>query len=320
MWWSRIIVFLFACTFLEACGPPPIRRQWTPIGPGLNYDINSIEFINSDSSIWITGGENDELGYIANASIQNTTWRVEVIANEPFYDLFVLDDQNFYLGGQNGLFARSTDGGINWDLGRIDSSRNINALFFFDELRGYAATGDEYDFGQLFETRDGGQNWELIFESDRTFRDIFFPDPSVGYLASYGFIFKTTNAGLSWEPTSAGGENFTGLYFFSADTGHACGGQGSIRYTFDGGENWRVTYPKSKPFAARRILNDIEFLTREIGYACGDRGDLFRSVDGGRTWAVVTRISDTWFTSLSVLRRDDVLVGDRDGNLFLVSP
>ncbi len=59
----------------------------------------------------------------------------------------------------------------------------------------------DYGNGQIFNSQDHGENWELQFETPGEFLErIQFVDKNTGYLCGdYGIIMKTTDGGNSWK-------------------------------------------------------------------------------------------------------------------------
>jgi hypothetical protein len=85
---------------------------------------------------------------------------------------------------------------------------DIVRLYFINDSTGFACGFSSTGLGQtrdgvLFRTKDGGQNWDLIFTENSTpnfgFNDIAFYDDKRGVLLGYyGKIFFTTDGGDTW--------------------------------------------------------------------------------------------------------------------------
>lgn len=90
-----------------------------------------------------------------------------------------------------------------------------------------------------------------------------------------------------WErqvlPPAYALDYYLDISFLPSDTrfGWACGREGSIVRTTDGGQTWRGTT------APIQFLESIQFLDRFTGYCSGPNG-IVRSDDGGATWYDVT--------------------------------
>ena len=79
---------------------------------------------------------------------------------------------------------------------------------------------------------------EEIFGRERTVAKIqFFPNGN-GYVAGQDKILKLDSLGKIINSKLFTGNNFKSIYFIDEHTGWACGFNGLIMQTSDGGENW----------------------------------------------------------------------------------
>ena len=161
--------------------------------------------------------------------------------------------------GDWSAILRTDDSGFNWSI--INTSYNINDVYFFDENSGFLIGGYTKNImhfiisrGNLFSTSNGGQTWNFkLGYSFREGRSLIFYDNSLGFsLASWGFQFqftqinKTIDGGNNWI-TVFESESFSGrdIFFHNEQTGFTVGryedstsaGAG-IMITSDGGDNW----------------------------------------------------------------------------------
>jgi photosystem II stability/assembly factor-like uncharacterized protein len=124
--------------------------------------------------------------------------------------------------------------------------------------------------------------------------------PNGNYIAvgDYGVALLSTNAGASWVVTyidSLGGNR--SIYeagFVDNNIGFACGLDGLLLKTTDGGATWTNLNSGS--------INDfwyIEMIDADTGYVCGSVTTLLKTTDGGSTWNPIT-ISGTSTTLYKV--------------------
>ncbi|MFZ4622334.1 MAG: Kelch repeat-containing protein [Bacteroidota bacterium] len=96
-------------------------------------------------------------------------------------------------------------------------------------------------------------------------------------------------------------KNLVGVHFVDKSQGFACGDNGTILKTIDGGVHW-----SGQTTGVSANLTQIQFISPLIGYAAsysGDGGTFIKSTDGGTTWYDFSlKTSDTrsggfWFFS-----------------------
>ena len=103
-----------------------------------------------------------------------------------------------------------------------------------------------------------------------------------------------------WQELQTGvSEDLYGVYCISQTQVVACGENGKILKTNDGGRSWDVVYEKPG-----YDMIHVAFSTPEVGYACGDsctwdetnhKGIMVKTTDGGATW---NELPNTEFVSL----------------------
>ena len=73
--------------------------------------------------------------------------------------------------------------------------------------------------------------------------------------------------------------NMFSVNMIDAQEGWACGNNGLIYHTNDGGMSWRI-----QPSGTREALFCISFVNAKIGWVCGNKGIILHTTDGGKTW------------------------------------
>lgn len=178
---------------------------------------------------------------------------------------------------------RTEDGGQSWERiddpfrGQLSGSTNTGIAFGSDQWGWVTKDNPQLIPGGafLFQSLDGGENWEAIFlppPQDLDWEEILvkckthqpaFTSPQTGLVA-----VECLDPDRS---SSAGNQKLT--YVFA---------------TSDRGENWQYTELSS-------VISDLEFADLQTGYAAGR--DIFRTEDGGETWQKVKTV--TWQGQLS---------------------
>ncbi len=130
------------------------------------------------------------------------------------------------------------------------TSNDLNSIFFINDSIGYVCGGSRYEKGDILKTDDGGITWkdQSTFEMTKALYKITFP---------------------------------------FHDTGFACGYDGMIFRTFDGGEQWQ--YFQSQYYEP---IHDVFMVSPDHGFSCGGNGYqsgyLLTTGDGGNSWTADT--------------------------------
>lgn len=145
------------------------------------YSNNNFQtFENQDvtgmvgSQIWDIEMPSSSIGYIANpvtAEIYKTTnggndWNLNFTEpdDNDFTAIHFIDENNGWAGGDNMTLYHTQNGGQSWVKQNVPSSlpeRGIYDIHFVDSNNGWLMTSG--NGGEIWRTRDGGQNWLLEF-------------------------------------------------------------------------------------------------------------------------------------------------------------
>lgn len=215
---------------------------------------------------------------------------------------------------KNPSYTEQTD----WQLTAISSEKNLNSIYFLDNLTGFVAGSS----GQILKTTDGGQNWKEInvgyngefysicsvneriycagengtllkfthnsqgwnrvtTNTKETLFNINFIDGNIGFITgSNGIILKSVDGGLTWQKIFDGvKENLFSSAFADENTGFAVGWNGTILKTEDQGSSWHKIN-----LDYRTYLKKILFVNQFLGFIVGGEGLILRTEDGGANW------------------------------------
>jgi len=255
--------------------------------------------------------------------------RVDIGTNLGIFGIQMTDDQNGYLCGQDGLVMRTRDGGKTWE--RLNSRTHlfIFGLSFPDRLHGYFV-GDR---ALVLSTVNGGESFtkrqlQRLFKPELADYALPYDEP-VLYSASFldvdhgwvvgelGRIWATENAGKTWNEQQQSlvpqlqrlpGPNddsrfadfllptFFSVSFRDPKNGAACGVEGWVVETKDGGKTWSFAHQADKPGAppdtrvpgaeilARDPLFSIDLFGGDQGITAGLTGTVLRLQPNG-AWA-----------------------------------
>ncbi len=233
----------------------------------------------------------------------------------------VISDQVAWVSGHEGSYARTTNGGTTWTVGKVPGAdtlqfRDVEA-FSADEA--YLMAAGPGEMSRIYHTSDGGANWTLEIQNaePKAFYDCFaFWDRTHGVVLSDQVGGRTvmleTTDGLSWSelattrvPAPAGTEggfaaSGTCLITMGKSLGWVATGAGSAARVFistDRGGQWTAI---TTPIAAGPTagLATIAFRDERHGTALG--GDVGKNddktsnnvtitSDGGRNWKLGSR-------------------------------
>jgi len=198
-----------------------------------------------------------------------------------------------YAVGENGMIAKSTDGGLTWSIQNSGVSVLLRSVFFLDANNGFACGAS----GLFLKTSNGGSTWSLIYSnSGQYFRAVDFPNSQIGFLAGRsGTILKTINGGSGWTTHGLGIQNsdVIQLQMVDVNTGYAtCSAadytNGYIFKTIDGGSTWTQVYSNSSVGLLALAVIDADTI-----YAGGNQEKIFKSTDGGSNWNLIYTGSNT---------------------------
>jgi photosystem II stability/assembly factor-like uncharacterized protein len=231
------------------------------------YPLTDIQFINSDTG-WLISGD------VHRTVDGGLSWLKSTLPGDPVSDLYFIDSQMGWCVGSGGLLYRSFNGGIDWQEKNSGTEKDLKAVYFVDEHKGWIA-GE----GVVLKSTDGGESWEMSYESQANFLKIQFLDESIGYVLADEVCIETTNGGADWQTvlpekaTTAG--SFSDICFINPIIGFISDNN-SLMKTTDGGVNW-VT----EPVFPDGGLKAIYFIDELSGWVVGSGGLIYHTESGG---------------------------------------
>jgi photosystem II stability/assembly factor-like uncharacterized protein len=142
--------------------------QWSEISipvQELGSEVFQGEFANGGGPGFIVGVLGDKWSQpsILRRLISTETWQSLIIPDLPEGILFgvsIPSEKFVYTCGTNGMIAKSSDGGEFWSVSKVPITKDLNAISFFDNSRGFAVG----DSGIILYTENGGVIPEVITE------------------------------------------------------------------------------------------------------------------------------------------------------------
>ncbi len=288
----RIIFYCFIFTLIQNTS----LSQWIQQNSGVTDDLRGISMININTG-WVCGDN----GNILKTTNSGVNW---INLNSGFnYSLtdiqFVNNNTGWVSTRIGGRIFKSTNGGTNWFL-QFETFQSINAIYFFDALKGWAAGNG----GEVFITANGGNTWDSV-EINISLNDIIFINEFTGWICGGGYIYKTTDGGYNWKWQHGGtvGGILSSINFININNGWALNLELYRLYkTTNSGNNWVLTDSLPDCFNAHHIL----FTSINTGYVSGDCGNLFKTTNGGLNWY-------QQFTGTNTFRKSAYFLNDTVG-------
>jgi photosystem II stability/assembly factor-like uncharacterized protein len=306
-WRTSIFVILILAG--TSCKKKGASFEMTRVDSGTTEQLRAIQMHNATTG-YIAGGERYESGVILRTTTGGATWAIAETSDKALFDLSATSAQRVFAGGIDGRLHRSYDEGQAWTKFQSITYKDIYGVAFRDGLIGVAVGGIGYSAGVLHRTTNGGFSWEED-TLDRELRDAAFVNLDVAYVCGFGLIMRSDDAGETWEGTTATGDFFNGLACVSTNLVYACGYNGTIVKTTDGGKNWKKQRNGSSIVVKKRYLHAIQFFDADQGYAVGRDGLILYTENGGEDWfeaksGVSDDLYDIWLTSA----KSGIIVGD----------
>jgi len=264
-------------------------ESWNKQESTVSQDLNCIEFLNPSFG-WCVGNN----GVILNTVNGGSTWILQDAGTDKdVISVSCVGENSGYIAvtrySLGEAIFKTIDGGASWlPIGAELVFTNITAADFLDENFGWVSR-----YGIIYETSNGGENWNNSYNTIGAIESVFIFSESVGWAAGGNrgaWIAKKANTGL-WEYQA---ENIAVplnmVKMVNGDKGWAVGGNyfnvsgGSpnlILSTFDGGESWEEQLD-----ILGSGLYDLAPIDELRCFALAGNG-VYRTLDGGSDWDLV---------------------------------
>lgn len=285
-----ISIIYFGC---KEDSPTAPKTPWNLIYSTSNGIFNKVLFVNQYLG-YISGKKtisNVDKGILLKTVDGGNTWSEKYFNDfENLADIHFIDSSNGVSCGYDGSVSKgkiykTSDSGENWVLiGSLDNQTPGN-IFYIDSNTIFLSTAYLSGDGRLFQTTNGGQNWNSIIYGgvEDNINDIKFVNSNIGFLAcANGRIRRTDNGGNSWNViqaiTTSG--NCNEIKFIDENTGWLIGTNYQIYKSTNGGNNWVITFEQSGVG-----LYSMSFLNTNTGWF-GGHNQIRRTDDGALTFNV----------------------------------
>jgi photosystem II stability/assembly factor-like uncharacterized protein len=247
-----------------------------------------------------------------------------------FRDVFFLPDgQTGWVGGSDGVFLKSTNGGQTWNPVKKFTSDTIHQVIFANENVGILLMErGMYNRGQkassyVLKTIDGGESWLAVEfpegNRQRVTRLLFNQKGQGMAFGESGLFYRLSQDGREWVkiPAAIHYLMLDGAYTGDA-AGAIVGGGGTILFTDDGGFTWTKASVIGENTSK---LNSVFFVDEKTGWTVGNDGKIFKTTGAGKLWreqfsGTTNNLNDVFFTSSTsgwVVGDEGTIMRTRDG-------
>jgi len=278
---------------------------WSKVDSGTNRALYRVHFVDPNHG-WISGQE----GLILHTSDGGKTWERQKSGTQVYlFALQFLDTMHGWAVGDKSIFLETVDGGKNWTLRKITppSRKQLTAeeavvsqdpvlydLQFLDARTGWAVG----EFGSIYHTADGGQNWteqqqsliggQVMDVLDLpTFFGVGFSNDQEGLVAGLdGKVARTHDGGASWafEPMQLDYPIVDPLFtphLFADGSGWAVGAAGEVLHLTPGAQRWQRA---KLGMEVVTWLRGMYWRDANDGWIVGGLGLILHTKDGGKSW------------------------------------
>tara|TARA_R110000744_G_scaffold221603_1_gene340578 strand:+ start:6476 stop:7477 length:1002 start_codon:yes stop_codon:yes gene_type:complete len=113
-------------------------------------------------------------------------------------DITKINESTLVVVGERGHILVSTDG-VQWQQAKVPIQVTLTAVYFIDELNGWAVGHD----ATILSSKDGGRSWQIqqhLPHVEKPLLDVLFSDENRGIaIGAYGLFYRTIDGGKHWE-------------------------------------------------------------------------------------------------------------------------
>ena len=249
---------------------------------------------------------------LVQTSSAQTGWEILRRNSAPgdFVSVYFTSSERGWVGGDKGYLAATIDGGKNWTRVPLNTTEDVNEIYFRNDETGYLLAGSK-----IYITKDGGKNWReniVIKRSEfkgltPTFLSVRFSDKKRGWIVGSldnkdgnvmdSLILQTLDSGETWNRVSVPFKQELYHADFVSDTrGWIVGDNGLILKTEDGGNSWN-----KQNSGVNVSLFNVDFRDSDFGTVVGGEGTILRTENGGATWSKIAIASNKSFLRVNFI-------------------
>jgi len=279
---------------------------WRQISIPTTLDILSVWPITNSALVAV--GTNGGIYTTTDATVASPTWVPRgTLTTSDIQDVRFTSATNGMVVGQDGVMLTTTDAGVTWTRGNVDSNTGMWGMTYLGGTTFIAAGSGQ----TILRTVNGGGTWtQELAGYYQTYAGISMATDRIGWrVGSGGSLDKTTTGGTSWTAqTNPSTLDLFGVYAFDPLRAIAVGRDGVVINTTDGG----VTWTQRTSNVAVDLLA-IDGFDQGFAWAVGENGTIIGTADAGTTWATQSTSGAQSLTDVVALTRTTIIATGRAG-------
>ncbi len=313
-----LFIFLFSALF-TGCKKNSLNPALTVIDTPVNTKIYKSCWFNADVGFFC-GGEKTTSGYIYYTTDGGQNW-TNVYQNTSAHltDIFFINDSVGYCCGDNLVLLKTQNKGITWQ--HINLNTNYS-YFTKGTLRGIFGNencvllvgGKNFNVGTAIRINNGNVDYTI-----RGFNNELscgFNFNTTNYVScGYGTGYKTNDFGANYTPTTFSGDNITACVTINQSTGFACGYNGGVYKTSDGGQSFEKILDHNRITKKRINFNGITFINQTTGWVVGNYGEAYQTTDA-KKFKKINFNTNNDLLSIVLNKNNQAIVSTSSGKLI----
>lgn len=313
-------LILFSCVLIiNSCKKEKLEIVFSSISSGTEKNIYNIFGLSNDT-LYACGGE-DHHGFILKSNDGGNSWQtISTSFNRPIHSIYFMDSKNGFCGGDSSNVFITDDAGITWyeytDYVGVPYQYRVplHKIFFTDSVNAFCIGGKNFGQGIIYHSNNGGTSFHTHgFEHElrsaaKCSKEIF--------AAGYGTMLTSTD-NENWSILNSPNEYFTGILFIDDLRGFACGYNGGIYKTTDGGKAWNAAKKSNNSVSTSREHFLCLDNNKNTIVACGYGGATSYSYDKGENWKTGITFSETKINAVKLLNEKKGVAVGNNGKIFL---
>ena len=281
------VILLILSDYSKLTAGPP----WVKYTLGYNYIMMGIDFPSNQDNIGFMVGESvtyNGNGIILKTTDGGNTWvQMWTGVNMGLEGASFVDVNNGFVAGwpkiSNGWsgFGKTTDGGVTWTSPPVTPDPFYFTDVVFKDANNGILLGSTNSSPVVYVTSNGGSSWISAsgVSANMPMSGCYVSGSTYYLVDNGGHIKKSIDNGLNWTTVfTVPGGLFTGIDFLNNTIGMACGDNGLIVKTSDGGATWAIQV------VGTDIWRDFGWENPEHVFCSGTPEIVAESTNGGVTW------------------------------------